>query len=169
MNDIMKISLITLIGILLIILSFSGCMSYKTSQFIKTPTSKTNLKQYLRPEKTEVFILGTTHKPQNNLNIDSLYNAIEIIKPDIILYEYDSTGFDSNMNLRKRFYYIFPSLLSRFQENEGPASAKYISFNNNCIIRPYEWNLRNKWHGEKGDSSRFLVNKQRQNCSLSRL
>ena len=48
------------------------------------------------------------------------------------------------------YYYILPSVISRFQQNEGPASKKYTSFNNNTIIRPYEWTLRNKWHKEKG-------------------
>ena len=138
---------------LTILLLFFGLfifVSCKSTKFYNTQTYRTNQKIYFKPDTVEVFLLGTVHKPTKQFNIDTLYNTLELIKPDIILYEYDSTGFDKQMNLKKYFAYILPIFLSKYQTNEGAAAKKYITLNEKVIIRPYEWSLRNKWNKEKG-------------------
>ena len=136
-------SILLFVGLLI----FIGCSS---SKFYHTATFGTNQKKYVQPDTTEVFVIGTLHKPTNKLNIDTLYNTLESIKPDIILYEYDSTGFDHNMKLKSIYALILPKFLSKFQQIEGAASKKYITLNEKTIIRPYEWRLRNQWNKEKG-------------------
>lgn len=125
---------------------------FKTDQFMTIPTFRTHQKQFVPPDTTEVYVLGLTHKPTLKLSIDSLYNALELIKPDLILYEYDSTGFDGEMRLKSKYAYVLPYFLSRFQSNEATAFFKYLAFNPNTLIRPYEWNQRVDWH-KKNDKA----------------
>ena len=135
------------------VLLLTGLLIYiiwSSNVFYQTPTFATNSKKYIRPDTTEAFVVGTVHNPTKQINIDTLYNTLERIKPDLILYEYDSTGFDSDMNLKGYFGYILPSFLAKYQTNEGAASKKYIMLNKTTVIRPYEWRLRNKWNKEKG-------------------
>ena len=60
-------------------------ISCKSAKFYKTPTFRTNQKKYIQPDTTEVFILGTVHNPTKKFNIDTLYNTLELIKPDIFV------------------------------------------------------------------------------------
>jgi hypothetical protein len=123
-------------------------VEFTTHQFTSKPTFRTHQKQFAPPDTTEVYVLGLTHKPTALINCDSLYNALEIIKPDLILYEFDSTAFDKDMRLNFKYMYLLPSFLSKYQSNETMAFSKYLKFNPNVLIRPYEWNQRVGWHNK---------------------
>lgn len=128
-------------------------IAYTTQHFIQNRTIETGNKDFIKPDTTEVFILGTNHKSTGFTIYDSLYNVLERIKPDIILHERDSTAFDTKMNLKNTFRsYVFPNFLKRFQPSnlEEIAVRKYAHFNPFAIVRPYEWAERDKFHKENG-------------------
>jgi len=41
-------------------------------------------------DSTEVIVLGTVHFPTPTFNADSLYDTLETLRPDLILFEIDS-------------------------------------------------------------------------------
>lgn len=99
---------------------------------------------------TQLVILGTTHAPHANLNPDSLYAALEIVKPDVILFEGDSAYLPQ---LRRS-----PGLQQALQvavggsapENEGQAMRKYVRWHPATSWQPFEWNRRNAYHRQYG-------------------
>lgn len=132
----------------LLIILLVGCNTYK---FIHSPTSYTIKKKNQSIDTTEVIVLGTLHKKTQNVSFDSLYNALEKIKPNIILFEMDSTAF-KNGHLKNSIYsIILPNFLSRYQPAnlEEIACKKYCYFNPNSVILPYEWKNRNQFHKSK--------------------
>jgi hypothetical protein len=121
---------------------------FATHQFLTKPTFRTHQKQFVPPDTTEVYVLGLTHKPTILLSMDSLYNALELIKPDLVLYEYDSTGFDNEMRLKSKYSFALPLFLAKYQSNETMAFSKYLNYNPNTLIRPYDWSQRVDWHNK---------------------
>ena len=88
---------------------------------------------------TEVIVLGTVHQPVDNFNVDSLYNLLVKIQPDIILHELDSSFFTETLELKE-------------QENGGlehQATIKYVQ-DFPVKIRPYEFEGRNEYRIEQG-------------------
>jgi hypothetical protein len=119
--------------------------------FIRQPTEKTNFKSFKQPDITEVYILGILHKSTDLIDYDDLYNLLEIIKPNIILYERDSLSFDNNMNLKTAWWKLkLPQFLNKFKQDnlEEISVQKYLYHNKFAIVRPYEWSLRDKFHEE---------------------
>jgi hypothetical protein len=124
-------------------------IGYSTNKYLNTPTSFTNKQRFLPTDTTEVILLGTLHRNSKNVAFDSLYNILERIKPNIVLFEMDSTGFNNKMKLKNTISsIILPNFLSRYQPAnlEEIAVKKYQHFNPTSIIRPYEWSYRNKFH-----------------------
>lgn len=122
-----------------------------TYAYIRQKTSFTNQKLFIAPNTTEVFILGTLHKSTDNVTYDDLYNLLEKIKPNIILFETDSSSFDKEMNFKTRWWRMkLPDLLDKYKQSnlEEIAVQKYLYHNKNAIVRPYEWSLRDKFHKE---------------------
>ena len=83
-------------------------------------------------KQTNLVIIGTVHEPAKNFNPDSLYNILVQVKPDVILYELDSTFFDSDFNFTKELF-----------SNEFIATTRYTK-NHNTIVRPYDFTGRNQ-------------------------
>jgi hypothetical protein len=140
---------IILIPILLTTIIVS--LKFYTYNFIRQETSFTNQKLFTKPDTTEVFILGSLHKTTKNIDYDDLYNLLETIKPNIILYEIDSSHFDKNMNWKTKWWRVkLPNFLDKYKQSnlEEIATKKYLYHNKNAIIRPYEWGLRDKFHKE---------------------
>lgn len=83
--------------------------------------------------KTEIVLLGTVHRPIQNFTPDSLYNILLKIKPDLILFEVDSSFFDKEFNFKKTW-----------DSNENIATVKYMK-NFKVDVRPYEFTGRNEY------------------------
>ncbi|UAM97774.1 hypothetical protein K8354_15985 [Polaribacter litorisediminis] len=84
-------------------------------------------------------IIGTVHFPTPGVNADSIYQAIKMAKPDVILLERDSTAFDDN------FKPLFDD-----QENESLAIKRYLKEHPDVSIRPIEFEGRNSYRVEIG-------------------
>ena len=84
-------------------------------------------------------MLGTLHQPIENFDVDSLYNLLVKIQPDIILLELDSSFFTEILELKE-------------QEDGGlehQATVKYAQ-DFPVKIRPYEFEGRNEYRVEQG-------------------
>jgi hypothetical protein len=92
-----------------------------------------------KSQKTSLVVLGTVHFPTKLINADTIYSAIKKVRPDIILLELDSSFFTSQFQLKQLY-----------DENEIQAADKYIKENRNCIIRPYDFEGRNKYRVDMG-------------------
>ena len=84
-------------------------------------------------KQTELVLLGTVHDPVQNFTPDSLYNILTRIKPDLILFEVDSSFFTNDFKFKKTW-----------GSNENIATVKYMS-NFDVAIRPYEFTGRNAY------------------------
>lgn len=84
-------------------------------------------------KKTELILLGTVHQPIENFTPDSLYNILDKIKPDLILFEVDSSFFTKEFKFKKTW-----------ESNENIATVKYMN-NFNVDVRPYEFTGRNEY------------------------
>ncbi|WP_178989097.1 hypothetical protein [Winogradskyella schleiferi] len=83
--------------------------------------------------RAELVLLGTVHDPVENFNADSLYNILTKIKPDLILFEVDSSFFTKAFEFKKTW-----------DSNENVATIRYMN-NFEVDIRPYEFTGRNKY------------------------
>ncbi len=92
-----------------------------------------------KSRETELIILGTVHFPTKSVNTDTIYSVIKKVRPDIILLELDSSFFTNNFQLKQLY-----------DENEIQATDKYIKENKNCLIRPFDFEGRNKYRVEMG-------------------
>lgn len=80
-----------------------------------------------------MVLLGTVHQPVQNFTPDSLYNILVKIKPDLILFEVDSSFFTKEFDFKKTW-----------KSNENIATVKYMnSFD--VDVRPYEFTGRNEY------------------------
>ncbi|WP_104734387.1 hypothetical protein [Hanstruepera ponticola] len=84
-------------------------------------------------KKTELVLLGTVHDPVQNFTPDSLYNILTRIKPDLILFEVDSSFFTNEFKFKKTW-----------GSNENIATVKYMN-NFKVDVRPYEFTGRNEY------------------------
>lgn len=87
----------------------------------------------------QLTIIGTVHFPTNGINADSIYQAILKIQPEVILLERDSSAFDSDFNR------LFDD-----DGNETIAIAKILKGNPKTLIRPIEFEGRDKFRDETG-------------------
>jgi len=83
--------------------------------------------------------MGNVHYPSPVYNADTLYTILELLQPDIILLELDSTAF------RKIFKEQYPS-----KENEPVAALLYRSQKPNTIVAPFEFEGRDLYRKAKG-------------------
>lgn len=74
------------------------------------------------------------HSPVEGFNADSLYNALELIQPDVILYEVDSSFFDTDFKFKKELKSV-----------EHEVTIKYLNENKEAIVRPYDFTGRNSY------------------------
>lgn len=88
---------------------------------------------------TELTIIGTVHFPTKQINKDTIYSVLEDLKPDIILMESDMTNFNSDFTFK-----------NTYDENEWNAVVKYRANFKNTLVRPIEFEGRNKYRKENG-------------------
>lgn len=84
-------------------------------------------------KRTELVLLGTVHHPVQNFTPDSLYNILVKVKPDLILFEVDSSFFTKDFDFKKTW-----------GSNENIATVKYMN-NFDVDVRPYEFTGRNEY------------------------
>ncbi|PNQ72566.1 hypothetical protein C1T31_10445 [Hanstruepera neustonica] len=84
-------------------------------------------------QKKELVLLGTVHQPVANFTPDSLYNILVKIKPDLILFEVDSSFFTKNFEFKKTW-----------DSNENIATVTYMN-TFDVDVRPYEFTGRNAY------------------------
>lgn len=89
-------------------------------------------------KRTELVLLGTVHQPVQNFTPDSLYNILVKIKPDLILFEVDSSFFTKEFEFKKTW-----------ESNENIATVKYMN-NFDVDVRPYEFTGRNEYRKKIG-------------------
>ncbi len=99
---------------------------------------------------TQLIVLGTTHEPHANLNPDSLYAALEVLKPDVILFEADSAYMPQLRRPPGLEQALQVALGGSAPENEGQAVRKYLHWHPATAWQPFEWNRRNAYHRQYG-------------------
>ena len=95
--------------------------------------------------KTEVHIVGTVHFETDSIKRHHFYNYLDRISPSVILFEGDSNAVKK---IAKRTDY-FSQLIDAFKSVkrvEKPIVLKYLEHHPHCLLLPYEWELRVKYH-----------------------
>ena len=100
--------------------------------------------------QTKLCILGTLHNETSKINSQSIYQAINNFKPDIILYEAD-TVLDIRNNLKGLDAIEFKSI------------HNYLKLNPKTQILPYDWTGKQKFREKNNywariDSMNSLLN-----------
>lgn len=83
-------------------------------------------------DKTRVIIIGTVHQSTFNFDSDTLISIFNLINPDVILVECDSSYMTSDFRLKDDIKYLFP---------ETMAITEY-SKSKSVELRPYDINGR---------------------------
>lgn len=89
--------------------------------------------------KASVWVLGTVHFETKGIKVDSVFNAIETFKPDIILLESDMTNFNSDYSLKNNYNEVEWIVMNRYKK-------KYSK----TLVRPYEFEGRNQYRKDNG-------------------
>ncbi|MEN7550022.1 hypothetical protein AAG747_19010 [Rapidithrix thailandica] len=89
-------------------------------------------------KKTELVLLGTVHQPIDNFTPDSLYNILQTIAPELILFEVDSSFFTSDFQFKKNW-----------NSNENLSTVRYMN-DYDVDIRPYDFTGRNEYRVKIG-------------------
>jgi hypothetical protein len=90
-------------------------------------------------QKAELIVIGTVHFPTKQINKDTIYSVLENLKPDVILMESDMTNFNSDFTFK-----------NTYDENEWNAVIKYRNNFKNTLVRPIEFEGRNKYRKDNG-------------------
>lgn len=99
------------------------------------------------PNETEVYLVGTRHIPTSGFNADTLYTHLEIIQPDVILLEYDSTYFNGD-RVKWQFRFVFTDYQLWKTSLELVAASKYAKNHEGVVLNPFEWKMTGKIHPE---------------------
>lgn len=97
-------------------------------------------------DSTEIFVIGTVHFPTPAFTADSLYNALETLRPDLILFEIDSTRLATVLGPPAPMQRLGRALGWEGTPNEAAAVAKYRLRHPAALVRPYEWGRRDQFH-----------------------
>lgn len=95
---------------------------------------------------TEIVVLGTVHFPTPAFTADSLYDALETLRPDLILFEIDSTRLAEVRRPPTPMQHLGRALGWAAAPNEATAVAKYQQRHPAALVRPYEWGRRDQFH-----------------------
>lgn len=98
-----------------------------------------------KSDKTEVHIVGSIHFESASIKRHDLYNYIDRISPSVILYEGDSSTIKRIVNKTDYFARIIDAF-KKGKKMEKPIVLKYLHNNPDCIVLPYEWELRDNYH-----------------------
>ncbi len=134
--------------VIICVLIFGGILKYNTdlNQFKQdiNELPKTKIRSS-SSNGSEVHIIGTMHFETDNFKKLDLYKKIDRISPSIILFESDSSTVKRILNDSDYFFQIMRGYQSK-KDVEKPVALTYIENNPNCIVLPYEWELRDQFH-----------------------
>jgi hypothetical protein len=99
---------------------------------------------------TEIFVVGTVHFPTPAFTADSLYDALETLRPDLILFEIDSTRLAEVVRPPTPMQRLRRALAWEGTSNEIAAVLKYQQRHPATLVRPYEWGRRDQFHRQHG-------------------
>jgi hypothetical protein len=99
---------------------------------------------------TEIFVVGTVHFPTPAFTADSLYNALETLRPNLILFEIDSTRLIEVLRTPTPMQRLRRALGWEGTPNEAAAVRKYQQRHPATLVRPYEWGQRDQFHRQYG-------------------
>lgn len=85
--------------------------------------------------QTTITIIGTVHNATPAFSKAHLYQILEKIKPDLILFEFDSLLMGPEMKFRKEFLNIF----------EVSVIDSFLTNHSNVIVRPFDIEGRNSF------------------------
>ncbi|MEL6720602.1 MAG: hypothetical protein AAFO82_11905 [Bacteroidota bacterium] len=131
-----------------IILGFGGLVKYnlQLNAYIEQETTQHTANSSISNDhKAEVHIIGTVHFETDSIKRYHLYNYLDSIAPSIILYEGDSSSVRKIVNKTDYFDQIINTLKNR-KKLEKPVALKYTEHHPECVLLPYEWEKRVKYH-----------------------
>jgi hypothetical protein len=103
-----------------------------------------------RADSTEVVVLGTVHFPTAAFTADSLYDALETLRSDLILFEIDSARLVQVLGPPPLAQRVGRALGWEGTPNEAAAVTKYQHRHPAVLVRPYEWGRRDQFHRQYG-------------------
>ena len=96
-------------------------------------------------DETEVYVVGSVHFETNNIKRNDIYNYIDSISPDVILYESD-TRTVSRMVKRTDFVRQLMSSFKKGNKVESFVSLRYLNHHPQAKVLGYEWEERDVYH-----------------------
>lgn len=98
--------------------------------------------------QNKVIILGSAHIESENLTLKTYENIIDSIKPDIILFELDSSDMTANF----RFKQVMLDFIAKAKNEKGQQSFfevnavnNYVVKNPKTVLRPYDISNRDNY------------------------
>ena len=108
--------------------------------------------------ETEVYVVGSVHFETDNIKRDDIYNYLDSISPDVILYESDTNTVNRMVN-RTDFFNQLMSSFKKGNKVESFVSLKYLDKHPQAKVLGYEWEERDMYHWKhnlRTNSSRLL-------------
>ncbi|MEL4456554.1 hypothetical protein [Lutimonas vermicola] len=96
-------------------------------------------------KETEVYVVGSVHFETDNIKRDDIYNYINSISPDVILYESDTNTVERMVN-RTDFFNQLMSSFKKGNKVESFVSLKYLDKHPQAMVLGYEWEERDAFH-----------------------
>jgi hypothetical protein len=140
-------------ALLLVLLGAAGAAAlyrYERQQQAFLAASAHNRATLPPADSTEVLVLGTVHFPTPAFNADSLYDALETLRPDLILFEIDSARLAQVLGPPPLAQRLGRALGWEATPNEAAAVLKYQHRHPAALVRPYEWGQRDQFHRQHG-------------------
>jgi len=141
-------SIIVVLLSLPILTSIGGLVKYNVqlNNFIKQENNHNVEKSITSAiHRTEVHIVGTVHFETDSIKRHHFYNYLESISPSVILYEGYTHTVKHIVNKTDYFSRVIDGLKNR-KEMEKFIVLKYLENNSDCVLLPYEWELRSEYH-----------------------
>jgi len=156
--------------VLMSLLLFGGLIKYniELNQFKQEISLLPKVENRPTSNETEVHIIGTMHFDTNSFKRLDLYKKIDSISPSFILFESDSSTVERILNNGDYFFQVMRGYQSK-KDVEKPVTLAYIENNLNCIVLPYEWELRDQFHHKHNLRSTDSLVKQRQYYKYTKL
>lgn len=86
--------------------------------------------------QTYLTVIGTQHQPTDHTNSNDLYQALNKIKPDVVLMELESSTMSPSGDFLINSNEIEPTAVKRLQKNYA------------VLVRPFDYKDRNKFYND---------------------
>ncbi len=120
--------------------------NFELNNYISNDTVDTQkIKTKYQIHTTEVHIVGTVHFETDSIKRHDLYNYINSIRPTVILYE-GTAGPVRRIVKRTDYLLQLWYAFKKGTKMERAVVLKYLKNNPDCVLLPYEWELRDQYH-----------------------